>query len=83
MVWASITGSGGEKIVKGWGQDYTFYLSNIGSTTLPAAVRVYLHGRTDDVSSPDHRTRVTLNGTTLGDVVWDGQSLSLMLTRDS
>ena len=63
----------GQKILKGGGQDYTFYLSNIGSATLPATVRVYLHGRTDDVSSPDHQTRVILNGTTLGDVIWDGQ----------
>ncbi len=63
----------GRKILKGKGQDYTFYLSNIASTSQPATVRVYLHGRTDDSASPDHKTRITLNGTSLGDVVWDGQ----------
>lgn len=63
----------GQKIPAGSKQVYTLNISNIASTSQKAAVRVYIHGRTDDIAEPDHRTEVTLNGTSLGDVVWDGQ----------
>ncbi len=66
----------GQKILNGESRDYGgsyLYLSNIAQTSQPATVRVYLHGKTDDSTSPDHRTRISLNGTYLGDVVWDGQ----------
>lgn len=65
----------GERIKAGDSRSYGLRgvdLTNTDSSK-PAEVRVYLHGKTDDPVAPDHTTKVSLNGTVLGEVQWDGQ----------
>ncbi|NOZ20401.1 MAG: hypothetical protein GXP25_04850 [Planctomycetes bacterium] len=38
----------------------------------PAALKVYLQGAVDTEANPDHHAVIRLNGTTLGEVQWDG-----------
>lgn len=64
-----------EKIKSGESRQYAFdgvdltYLDS----SMNAEVRVYLHGKTDDPADPDHATKVSLNGSVLGEIKWDGQ----------
>ncbi len=42
------------------------------SSTPRGSLTVWLQGYTDPSSNPDHRVRVALNGTVLGETKWDG-----------
>ncbi|MBC2717235.1 MAG: PKD domain-containing protein [Desulfobacteraceae bacterium] len=52
---------------------YTIVLNNIYSSAFDADVRVNLQGRTGTGTSPDHHTRIYLNGSLIDDQHWDGQ----------
>lgn len=66
----------GQKISKGNSREYS--LENVDLSFLDssrkAQVGVSLHGATDDIQSPDHKTKVSLNGNVLEEVEWDGQT---------
>lgn len=42
--------------------------------SLPAQLDVWMTGNTTAVESPDHRVEVSVNGTSLGSLEWDGRS---------
>lgn len=44
------------------------------SATWPASATLWLIGYTDVSANPDHRVDITLNGTSLGRVEWDGKT---------
>lgn len=55
---------------------YTVTLNNISTTATTATVRVRLKGFTNDKSvSPNHRTKIYVNGTEIDDKKWSGQSI--------
>jgi hypothetical protein len=52
----------------------TFSLVPPAPESAQAILRVSLQGRSDDLAvSPNHHTRIALNGTLVGDAYWDGQ----------
>lgn len=55
-------------------RDYTLELNAVAQTDEMARVRVRLQGRSDVAASPDHRTRLYLNGTLIDDQSWDGSA---------
>ena len=61
-----------ETIRSGESKEYPFTIRNINRTTGDCAVRVSVHGKTDVFVSPDHHTRVYLNGNLLKEEEWDG-----------
>jgi hypothetical protein len=63
-----------DRIVAGEVHTYTFTIDDPAETDGQAAVGVSLRGRTDvpDVT-PDHHTRVYLNGRLVSDATWDGK----------
>ncbi|TEU18838.1 MAG: hypothetical protein E3J21_05100, partial [Anaerolineales bacterium] len=54
---------------------YTLTLNNISTTAITTTVRVRLKGGTDVGISPDHHTRIYLNGNVIDDQQWDGFSI--------
>jgi hypothetical protein len=54
---------------------FTHSSSLPGLSSGPTAFfRALLSGRTDTAGDPDHRVRFTVNGTQIGDTVWDGKA---------
>ena len=51
---------------------FPFQLPSVDKT-LPASLTVWLAGYTDLPASPDHRVEVSLNGSVLGELEWDGK----------
>ncbi|MBI2471529.1 MAG: hypothetical protein HYV59_09850 [Planctomycetes bacterium] len=64
----------GDKLSAPASGEYTFVVDNILSTDGTATVRVRLMGYTNDKSvSPNHHTKIYLNGTEIDNRQWDGQ----------
>jgi hypothetical protein len=76
-----------QQLPNGAGKDHWFWTKTIAPSTrdygleipdpaiqgaLDAEVRVSMHGYTDTPESPDHHTRVSLNGVVAGDASWNG-----------
>ncbi len=47
-------------------------LPGLTSSTQPALFRALFFGRTDPAANPDHRVRLFVNGTQVGESVWNG-----------
>jgi len=52
---------------------YPFEVSYLASTTESSRLSVWLQGVSDFPASPDHHVRVSVNGSFLADVSWDGK----------
>lgn len=77
-------GAPGDELVDRWFWDYvyppskpswntSFELPALAGGDDPATLRITLLGGIDFPPDPDHRTQITLNGTLLEDVSWDGK----------
>jgi hypothetical protein len=53
---------------------YPFDVSALASTSLPSRLALWLQGVSDVPGSPDHRVRVSLNGTLVAESTLDGKS---------
>ena len=62
-------------------KEYSFRLPGVAETSLPARVKVMLHGHTDTPAKPDHHVQVWLNEEImLADIKWDGQKEYLIVS---
>ncbi len=55
-------------------KDYSFSLSGLAATSEPATLSVWLQGASDFAGSPDHRARVSVNGSFVAEASWDGKT---------
>ena len=53
---------------------YPFEVSALASTTEPSSLSVWLQGVSDFRANPDHHVRVSVNGSFLEDVAWNGKT---------
>ncbi len=63
----------GRALRAGSSRDFPFTLHQVVDTGQSVTLRLTLQGETDPPQNPDHTTRVSLNGTLLGEIHWDGQ----------
>jgi hypothetical protein len=64
---------------------FTFEIHGVADVTEDASLTVYLIGSTESGSNPDHRVLISLNGTPIGEGVWDGREqyeLTLHFSQD-
>lgn len=61
-----------DRVKAGESKEYPFTVRNIYRASIDCAVRVSVHGRTDVFISPDHHTRIYLNGNLLKEEEWNG-----------
>ncbi len=60
-------------------KEYSLELPGVAETSLPAKVKVMLHGQTDNIAKLDHHVQIWLNEEImLGDIKWDGQKEYLL-----
>jgi len=63
----------GRSLRAGNSRDFPFTLQQVVDSGQSITLRLTLQGETDALQNPDHTTRVSLNGTLLGEFTWDGQ----------
>ena len=57
---------------------YTIRADGVAYTQTEATLTAYLQGFTDTTSNPDHHVVITLNGTLLGEAMWDGSAITVV-----
>lgn len=53
---------------------YAFQLAALSEEAGPSILRICLQGGSSGAPSPDHRVLVSLNGVTVGEMAWDGET---------
>ncbi|KHD06203.1 hypothetical protein PN36_01720 [Candidatus Thiomargarita nelsonii] len=67
-----------EKLDPGNSLEMPITLQHLAQTSKNATLRVMLQGKTDDrVTSPNHHTKILLNGVEIHDAQWSGQQIFL------
>jgi len=63
-----------ETLLATWIRSYPMELGRLASASEPARLSVWLQGGTDFPESPDHHVRIRVNGNSVGEASWDGQT---------
>jgi len=61
-----------EKLTAPVMREFGFQVPGLSEASGPSTLKVRFQGQTSGAVNPDHRTRVSLNGTVVGDDTWDG-----------
>jgi hypothetical protein len=55
-------------------KSYSFAVENLVSTSEPSQLTVFLQGGSDEGEVDDHHVRIWVNGSAVGEVIWDGKT---------